>query len=237
MKGWQIVTANGMAEVTAAVGEPARAAMLTALMDGRALTASELAKVAAITPQTASSHLARLIVVGLIVVEKQGRHRYHRLASPAVAHMIEGIMQIAGGLQARPLARTGPRDPAMRAARTCYDHLAGQLGVDIADALQARGAVEIDGDGALLTETGRTWMRDMGILKPDAGKPSSRPFCRPCLDWSERRPHIAGVLGAAICTHALEQNWVRRRVANRALEITPKGHIALKATFGITCAG
>ncbi|SHE75022.1 transcriptional regulator, ArsR family [Kaistia soli DSM 19436] len=231
-----MVTANGMAEVAAAVGEPARAAMLAALMDGRALTASELAEVAAITPQTASSHLARLILVGLIVVEKQGRHRYHRLASPAVAHMIEGIMQIAGGIEVRPLVRTGPRDLAMRAARTCYDHLAGQLGVDIADALQARGAVEIDGDGARLTDTGRTWMHDMGILKPDIGKQSSRPFCRPCLDWSERRPHIAGVLGAAICTHAMEQGWVRRRAANRALEVTPKGHTALKATFGITCA-
>ncbi|MDF2810379.1 MAG: helix-turn-helix transcriptional regulator [Microvirga sp.] len=232
-----MVTANGMAEVAAAVGEPARAAMLTALMDGRALTASELAKVAAITPQTASSHLARLIVGGLIAVEKQGRHRYHRLASPAVAHMIECIMQIAGGIQVRQPARTGPRDLALRSARTCYDHLAGQLGVDITDALQARGAVVIDGDGAVLTEAGRAWMCDKGILKPDLGKQSSRPFCRPCLDWSERRPHIAGVLGAAICTHALEQSWVRRRVANRALEITPKGQIALKATFGITCAG
>ncbi|WP_029005343.1 ArsR/SmtB family transcription factor [Azorhizobium doebereinerae] len=232
-----MVTANGMAEVAAAVGEPARAAMLTALMDGRALTASELARVAAITPQTASSHLARLIAVGLIAVERQGRHRYHRLANPAVAQMIEGIMQIAGGIQVRPRARTGPRDLAMRAARTCYDHLAGQLGVDIADALQARGAMVIDGDGALLTASGRAWMCDMGILKPDAGKHSARPFCRPCLDWSERRPHIAGVLGAAICTHALEQSWVRRREANRALEITPKGRIALKATFGISCAG
>lgn len=231
-----MVTANRTAEVAAAVGEPARAAMLTALMDGRALTASELAKTASIMPQTASSHLARLIAVDLVAVEKQGRHRYHRLASPAVASMIESIMQIAGGTQVQPVPRTGPRDLALRTARTCYDHLAGQLGVQIADALQARGAVEIEGDAARLTETGHAWMHEAGILKPGPDKRSARPFCRPCLDWSERRPHLAGVLGAAICTHAIEQSWVRRRAANRALEITPKGRMAFKATFGITCA-
>ena len=178
-----MATSNRIAEVAAAVGEPARAAMLAALMDGRALTAAELAEVAAITPQTASGHLARLASVGLIAVEKQGRHRYHRLASPEVARMIESVMQIAGGIAARPPRRTGPRDAALRRARTCYDHLAGHLGVSIADALRASGAVEIDGDAALLTDSGRARMQALGILTPEVGRPA-RPLCRPCLDWS-----------------------------------------------------
>lgn len=232
-----MVTANTLAEVAAAVGEPARAAMLVTLMDGRALTAGELANVASISPQTASAHLARLIVAGLITVEKQGRHRYHRLASSAVAQMIESIMQIAGGVAIRPAARIGPRDAAMRTARTCYDHLAGELGVSIADALLAKGAVDIDEDCAVLTKDGRAWMQDLGILRDTDGKRSSRPVCKPCLDWSERRPHIAGVLGAAICRHATDANWVRKRPESRSLEITPKGHAALRATFGFTLGG
>lgn len=232
-----MVTANTLAEVAAAVGEPARAAMLVTLMDGRALTAGELADVASISPQTASSHLARLIAAGLIAVEKQGRHRYHRLMGPQVAQMIESIMQIAGGVPIRPAARVGPRDGAMRTARTCYDHLAGELGVAIADALRAKGAVEIDGDCAVLTQNGRAWMHDLGILQDSDGKRTSRPVCRPCLDWSERRPHLAGVLGAAICSHAMAQSWVRPRPQSRSLEITRKGHAALRATFGIIVSG
>ncbi|MFN3524493.1 MAG: ArsR/SmtB family transcription factor [Paracoccus sp. (in: a-proteobacteria)] len=232
-----MATSNRIAEVGAAVGEPARAAMLTALMDGRALTATELAEVAAITPQTASSHLARLTSVGLISIEKQGRHRYHRLASPEVAQMIESVMQIAGGVTlARPPRRVGPKDAALRHARTCYDHLAGQLGVGIADALRASGAVEIAGDAAALTDTGRARMQALGLLAPDGKTRSSRPVCRPCLDWSERRPHLAGVLGAAICTHALDQGWVRRRAGTRALEITRAGRIGFRTSFGIDLA-
>lgn len=226
-----MATSNRIAEVAAAVGEPARAAMLTALMDGRALTATELAEVATITPQTASGHLARLTSAGLITAEKQGRHRYHRLASAEVARMIESVMQIAGGVAVtRPLLRVGPRDAALRQARTCYDHLAGALGVSIADALRASGAVEIDGDVAALTEDGRSQMQALGILAPARG---NRPICRPCLDWSERRPHLAGALGAAICNHALDQAWVRRRTGTRALEITPAGRIGFKQAFGV----
>lgn len=229
-----MATSNRIAEVAAAVGEPARAAMLAALMDGRALTATELAEVATITPQTASGHLARLASVGLIAAEKQGRHRYHRLASPEVARMIESVMQIAGGVTlARRLPRVGPKDAALRQARTCYDHLAGALGVSIAAALQSCGAVEIAGDAAALTETGRTQMQALGILAPDGNTRSTRPVCRPCLDWSERRPHLAGALGAAICTHALDQGWVRRRPGTRALEITPAGRIGFRQAFGV----
>ncbi|PZX48640.1 ArsR family transcriptional regulator [Cereibacter changlensis] len=229
-----MATSNRIAEVAAAVGEPARAAMLAALMDGRALTASELAEVAAITPQTASGHLTRLASVGLIAVEKQGRHRYHRLASPEVARMIESVMQIAGGVTlARPAHRVGPSDAALRQARTCYDHLAGELGVSIADALCSSGAVEIAGDAAAFTESGRARMRALGVLEPDGETRTRRPACRPCLDWSERRPHLAGVLGAAIYTHALDRGWIRRRAGTRALEITPAGKVGFWQAFGV----
>lgn len=228
-----MVTSNKIAGVAAAVGEPARAAMLTALMDGRALTAAELAQAAGITPQTASGHLTRLAAAYLITVEKQGRHRYHRLAGPEVARMIESVMHIAGGpaLPKGRVPRVGPKDAALRQARTCYDHLAGQLGVRISDALIAMGAVKIEGDGGLVTPAGRQQMLQLGILLPDGPK-FARPICRPCLDWSERRPHIAGKLGAAICAHAFEQAWIRRIDGTRAVNITPKGRKALTSAFG-----
>ncbi|MDB5661164.1 MAG: helix-turn-helix domain protein [Cypionkella sp.] len=151
--------------------------------------------------------------------------------------MIESVMQIAGGVPlTRLLPRVGPKDAALRQARTCYDHLAGALGVGIADALRANGLVEIAGDAASLTETGHVQMQALGILAPDGNSRSNRPVCRPCLDWSERRPHLAGVLGAAICTHALEKGWVRRRLGTRALEITPAGRIGFRHAFGVESA-
>ncbi|MCW2239013.1 ArsR/SmtB family transcription factor [Azospirillum canadense] len=228
-------TPNQIAEVAAAIGEPARAAMLVALMDGRALTASELADAASITPQTASGHLARMVSAQLIVSEKQGRHRYHRLAGADVAALIESMMRISGGeTPLRKPVRVGPSDAALRAARTCYDHLAGQLGVRISDALIAMGAVEIEGDNGLVTQHGLTLMATLGIALPGRSPQRiARPICRPCLDWSERRPHIAGQLGAAICTHAFEQAWVRRVGGSRTLDITPKGKMALWSAFGV----
>jgi DNA-binding transcriptional ArsR family regulator len=228
---------NRIAEVAALVGEPARAAMLTALLDGRALTASELASVAGITPQTASSHLARLTDAAFLKVEKQGRHRYHRLAGPDIASTLEGLMQLSVN-RVQPPGRTlrvGPRDERMRAARTCYDHLAGRLGVAIADALIAERAVEFDEDAGLITDAGLSLLQGIGIpLCGDAAKPSRRAICKPCLDWSERRPHLAGRLGAAICSHAFSEHWVRRLDGTRALELTPKGRQALKSLFGIS---
>lgn len=226
------------AQVASLAGDPARAGMLHALMDGRALTASELAHVARITPQTASGHLARMAAAGLLSIEKQGRHRYHRLASPAVAQMIESIMQVASAVEParRPLS-VGPRDAALRAARTCYDHLAGRLGVALADALVAGGYAELASDAGLVTDAGLELLGRIGIdvdaLQARRGRHAARVLCRPCLDWSERRPHLAGALGAALCAHSLGNGWVRRIPGTRAVVITPKGQRMFREAFGV----
>ncbi|MGE5269026.1 MAG: ArsR/SmtB family transcription factor [Thiohalocapsa sp.] len=226
------------AQVASLAGDPARAGMLHALMDGRALTASELAHVARITPQTASGHLARMAAAGLLSIEKQGRHRYHRLASPAVAQMIESIMQVASAVEParRPLS-VGPRDAALRAARTCYDHLAGRLGVALADALVAGGYAELASDAGLVTDAGLELLGRIGIdvdaLQARRGRHAARVLCRPCLDWSERRPHLAGALGAALCAHSLGNGWVRRIPGTRAVAITPKGQRMFREAFGV----
>ena len=229
---------SAFAEIATLAGDPARAGMLHALMDGRALTASELARVAGITPQTASGHLARLVVAGLLAVEKQGRHRYHRLASPAVAQMMESIMQVASGPgTTRPRFVVGPRDAALRAARTCYDHLAGGLGVALADALVEGGQVELASDGGLVTDAGiRFFSRigiDLDVLTTFSGKRPARVLCHPCLDWSERRPHLAGTIGAALCAHSIGEGWIRRTNGTRAVAITPKGHRVFSDEFHV----
>ena len=236
------MTANArFAEVASLAGDPARAGMLHALMDGRALTATELARVAGVTPQTASGHLARMTAAGLVQVEKQGRHRYHRLASPAVAQMMESIMQVASGLEAmRPAPPTGPRDAVLRAARTCYDHLAGRLGVALTDALAAGGYVELDLDAGLVTDSGIALFARIGIdiasLSAVRGK-RARVLCRPCLDWSERRPHLAGSLGAALCSCSLEKGWIRRVKGTRAVAVTPTGQRVFREDIGARLDG
>lgn len=228
-----MLTLSRIAEIGSLVGEPARAAMLVALLDGRALTAGELAAAAGVTPQTASGHLARLSEAGLLRVERQGRHRYHRLASPSTAQMLEGMMAVAA--TARPPARsprTGPRDESLRFARTCYDHLAGRLAVAVTDRLVARGELELGADGGALTPCGDRFLRDMGVrleIEADAGR--GRVFCRPCLDWSERRPHLAGRLGAALLETFLARAWLRRVDGSRAVHVTPAGRQALAAAF------
>ena len=226
-----------LAKVAAMSGDPARASMLHALMDGRALTASELARVAGIAPQTASGHLAQLTALGLLVVEKQGRHRYHRLATPSVARMMESIMQVAAELEPdRKRLSVGPRDAALRRARTCYDHFAGQLGVALADALVEHGRIELTSDAGILTETGIAFLREMGIdIGPMLARrtmASGRVLCRPCLDWSERRLHLAGAVGAAICSHSMDMGWTRRGDETRAVLITPKGERIFRERFG-----
>jgi DNA-binding transcriptional ArsR family regulator len=232
------MASNAMfAQVAALAGDPARAGMLHALMDGRALTASELAQVAGITPQTASGHLARMAAAGLLGVEKQGRHRYHRLASPAVAQMIESIMQVASSLEPRRSLSVGPRDAALRAARTCYDHLAGRLGVALADALVAGGYAELANDAGLVTDTGIALLGRIGIdvdtLLARRGKRPPRILCRPCLDWSERRAHLAGAVGAALCAHSFAKGWIRRIEGTRAVAITPKGQRIFREQLGV----
>jgi DNA-binding transcriptional ArsR family regulator len=230
-----MVSTASLAEVAALVGDPARAGMLTALLDGRALTATELAQVAGVAPQTASGHLARLSTAGLVSVAKQGRHRYHRLASPDVARMLEGLMEVAVGIAGPSSKRVvvGPRDQAMRLARSCYDHLAGTLGVAIADSMISKGLVEIVPDGGAVTDAGIEFLETFGIgdaLEASRSK-SRRPFCRPCLDWSERRPHLGGVVGKAICERCFERGWIKRMRGTRAIEITPRGRIGLRDTF------
>lgn len=227
---------NRVAEIGAMVGDPARVSMLAALLDGRALTAGELASVAGITPSTASGHLARLTETGLLAVEKQGRHRYFRLPDAEVAGMLEGMMRLATReLAPAKVVRTGPKDAAMRRARTCYDHFAGRLGVAIADALTDRGYVIFDGDSGSVTDAGIAGLAAMGISGSDdlASGRGRRPVCRPCLDWSERVPHLAGRLGAEICRHFMDQGYVRRIGATRALDITPPGQQALMRLFDI----
>ena len=224
------------AKVAALSGDPARASMLHALMDGRALTATELARAAGITPQSASSHLARMTAVGLLAVEKQGRHRYHRLATPSVARMMESIMQVAADLEPdRKRLSVGPRDAALRKARTCYDHFAGRLGVALAEALVEQGRIELTGDAGILTEAGATFLGEIGLdiaqMQMRGTKRSGRVLCRPCLDWSERRAHLAGSFGAALCSHSMEHGWTRRIAGTRAVEITPKGERVLREKF------
>jgi DNA-binding transcriptional ArsR family regulator len=238
-----MLSTSAFAETAALVGDPARANMLAALMDGRALTATELAQTAGITPQTASGHLARLTDGGILVVERQGRHRYHRLASASVAHMLESIMSVAAdlgtsGRSAREAIVICPRDKALRRARTCYDHLAGQLAVGFADAMVERGQVDLSPDGGVLTEDGTNFLRALGVdldgaVARAARRGGGRVFCRPCLDWSERRPHIAGALGAAICQRCFAGGWLRRIDGTRAVAVTPAGQRAFAEAFDL----
>lgn len=220
------------AEIAALAGDPGRASMLNGLMDGRALTATELARLAGVTAQTASSHLTKMTEAGLLLVERQGRHRYHRLASPAVAQMIESIMRIAAPETSVKTVRTGPRDAALRAGRTCYDHLAGHLGVSITDALIDAGHIDLGIDAGEVTDSGLALFDRAGVDLEAIAK-RGRILCRPCLDWSERRPHLAGAIGAALCSHCFDNGWIRRIEGTRAVSVTPNGQRQLRETFGV----
>lgn len=223
---------NQVARIAALVGEPARTDMLLALMDGRALTAGELAAAGHIGAAAASRHLALLVEGGLLRVERQGRHRYHRLASAEVARVLEGIMQLAAASAPAPRkVATGPRDAQMRLARTCYDHLAGRIAVACAQRLVDDGALVIEDDTARVTKRAAPALARLG-LATDALHHGKRPVCRPCLDWGERRMHLAGQLGALLCTHCLQQGWLLRKPGSRALEVTPRGAAALRDWLG-----
>jgi DNA-binding transcriptional ArsR family regulator len=222
-----------LAEIGALVGDPARANILAALMDGRALTATELAYAAGVAPQTASGHLAKLAGANLLALHKQGRHRYFRLASPLVGRMLEGILAVAA-VQLPPRRRPVSRiEEEMRTARTCYDHIAGRLGVGIADALTERGHVVLVEDGGEVTVAGAAFLAGFGI-ELGARKRSQRAFCRACLDWSERRPHIAGAVGAALLERCLDLAWVERRRDTRALAISAAGRRGFADAFGVS---
>lgn len=223
-----------LAETAALIGEPTRTAMMVALMDGRALTAGELARVAGVAAPTASGHLARLAEAGLVGVFPQGSHRYYRLASPAVAGMIEGMMEVAGLVavtrSSRPIV-TGPKDQALRHARVCFDHLAGEVAVAMADSLADSGHVEMSAEGAAVTPSGLAFLAEFGLQRP------ARPgqvFCRLCMDWSERRPHLAGHVGRSLFRGFVARGWLRRADAGRTVAITPTGVAGLRAAFRVS---
>jgi DNA-binding transcriptional ArsR family regulator len=220
-----------LAEVAALVGNPARANVLMALLDGRALTATELAYVAGVAPQTASGHLAKLTQGRLLALTRQGRHAYYRLASPLIGRMLESIMAVAADGPARHQPRWRGGD-ALRTARTCYDHLAGRLGVALADALVARDHVVLTEDGGIVTPAGEDFLGAFGVALNQAGR-SHRAFCRPCLDWSERRTHLAGSLGAALAARCFELDWIARLRDTRAVRITSTGQHGFSEAFGI----
>ena len=210
-----------VAEIANLVGDLARANILLALMDNRALTAKELAQAARVSPQTTSSHLVKLTNAKLLQVTQQGRHRYCRLASPLVAQMLETVMVVAGD-RLSSLRPSTKASEEIRAARRCYDHLAGRLGVACAEALTARGFIVLEPEGAELTSCGMDFLDKLG-LKIHSSPSSRRMFCRPCLDWSERRYHLAGHLGALFLGFCLDRQWLERRSDTRALRVTRLG--------------
>jgi DNA-binding transcriptional ArsR family regulator len=220
-----------IAEAAALIGDPARANILAALLDGRALTATELGLAAGVAPSTASGHLAKLLDGRLVSVTSSGRHRYYRLASPAVARVLESLTTLAleGPPRHRPPSRCGE---AMARARTCYDHLAGKLGVALADSLAERRHVLLGEEGGIVTKSGRDFLVELGIELP-GGNGSRRALCRSCLDWSERRWHVAGALGAALATRCFELGWIARQRDSRAVTITPAGEQAFDRQFGV----
>ncbi|MEO0939164.1 MAG: helix-turn-helix transcriptional regulator [Pseudomonadota bacterium] len=216
-----------IARIAALIGDPARANMLTALMTGKALTGAELATEAGVTAQTASAHLAKLSGGGLTVERRQGRHKYVSLASEEVARVLEALMGLAAGT-GQTRTRTGPRDAALRKARVCYNHLAGDMGTRLFQSLEARRLIEIAGEDVTLTEAGAAHMQAFGI-DVAALQRARAPLCRPCLDWSERRTHLAGSLGRAVLARMEEIGWARRTEGARVITFTPSGEAAFEA--------
>jgi len=217
-----------LAEAAALLGDPARAGMVTALWDGTARAAGDLARVAGVTPATASAHLAKLVAGGILRVEPRGRHRYYRLAGPDVAQALESL---AGLL---PPAPAGAREPdaPLRRARFCYDHLAGRLGTAISDALVARRLLVLDDGAYSLAHGGRAWFRRFGIAV-DSLALARRPLLRACIDWTERREHVGGALGAALAMHLLERDWLRRQRGSRVVLVTTAGRSGLQRALGL----
>ncbi|MFF9487262.1 ArsR/SmtB family transcription factor [Streptomyces sp. NPDC014676] len=223
--------AAGLARLAALAADETRAACLLALLDGRAWTAGELARHAGVAASTLSEHLGKLVAGGLLAEERQGRHRYVRLADARVAHLVEDLAaQVTPDAAERPRTlRQAGAGSAMARGRTCYDHLAGRLGIAVTDAFTARGLL-VQETGFALTDAGLRWFGAAGI---GLGRRGRRPLARACLDWTERRPHLAGVAGAALCRHALETGWCVRIGSERAVKVTEAGERALSELLGI----
>jgi len=218
--------------IAALVGDHARADVLTALMTDRALTATELAAIAGVTKQTISGHLAKLLDAGLVAVDAQGRHRYYRLADRDVAQLLESLMGVAFRTGAVRL-RSSPREPALRRARVCYDHLAGEMGVLLFEGLLRRRALAAARSVVTVTPRGRELLRDLGI-DTAAVAARRRTFCRPCLDWSERRYHLAGALGAAMLERFVALRWATRDAQSRVVTFSKAGEKALGELAGVS---
>jgi hypothetical protein len=202
------------------------------LLGGRALTATELAFAAGVTPQTASGHLGKLFAARLITLMKQGRHRYCRLAGPQVGQMLEGIMNVAltGPPRFQPKSKL---DDKLRHARTCYDHIAGVVGVGLAEGLIERGFIVLGDEAGEVTPSGMEFLGKLGV-DLSLARAKRRVFCRPCLDWTERRSHIGGAVGAALATRCFELKWIERIRDSRALTITPTGRRNLMELFALS---
>lgn len=226
-----MIGALDIAVVASLIGDPARANILAALLDGRALTAGELAYAAGVSPQTTSGHLAKLTDGRLLNMLKQGRHRYYRLATPQVGRMLEGIMAVASD---GPPRRHPPskQENALRLARTCYDHFAGKLGVGLVDALTSRGHLVLTEEGGEVTGSGMEFLARCGV-DLEAARQRRRAFCRPCLDWTERRLHLGGAVGAALAARCFDLGWTARLRDSRAVTITPAGRDGLAENFGL----
>jgi DNA-binding transcriptional ArsR family regulator len=220
-----------VASAAALIGDSTRAAFLLALSEADALPASELAARAEVSAPTASAHLARLVGGGLVAAERRGRHRYFRLADPAVATALEALSVIAPTHPVRSL-RDADRTVAIRAARTCYDHLAGRLGVSLTEALEERALIARRDGEFSVTRRGQRELADLGL---DVGElmRERRAFARACLDWSERRYHLAGAVGAALANRCFELGWIERRGTGRAVALTPAGETELRQRFGL----
>jgi DNA-binding transcriptional ArsR family regulator len=224
---------EAMATLAGLLADQTRATFCLALLDGRAWTVKELARQAGVAESTASEHISRLVAGDLLAEERQGRHRYVRIARPEVAQLIETITTAAGRRPMKVTSLSGAsRRDALSRARTCYDHLAGRLGVAIADAMTERGLVSWD-HGLAVTDDGTKWLAHLDI-DLDATAPTRRPVLRSCLDWTERRPHLAGALAAAVCRHAFDARWITRVGTTRAVALTPAGRDALASELGVT---
>lgn len=219
------------------LADETRAAFCLALLDGRAWTAGELARHASVAPSTATEHLHRLIAGGLLAEERQGRHRYVRLAGPEVATLIEDLSGFLAPVPtpARTL-RAATASAALARGRTCYDHFAGRLGVALTDAMAARGLLDA-ANGMALTGAGRDWLTGALGVDPVALRAGRRPLARGCLDWTERRPHLAGTAGARLCERAFDEGWVVRIGTGRAVRVTTPGRRAFKDLLDVAALG